>query len=105
MSKPKIQRNEMNYKYCILSSGNADEFPKLDKEMKKRRVKCDYLNLNSGGRIYRIAEIEFQKLPRDRSGYYFGDDKSGHSMYNLPDIKNIQKEWAGKNLKWKNINV
>lgn len=73
----------MKTQYCILPSGNATEFPRLDSELKRRGVKASFAPLPNGGRLYRIPGAEQRKLPRDAGGRYLGDDNSGRSIYPL----------------------
>ena len=75
----------MKYKYCILPGGNAREFPQLDKELMKRRVKAEICRLIQGGRIYRIPVSQLGRLPKDEKGPYLGDDERGHSIYRCED--------------------
>lgn len=74
---PKIKR----YRYCGLPDGNATEFPWLDQELRAREVAAEYLDLESGGRCYRIPEKDMRKMPKDTRGHYLGDDNQGYSIY------------------------
>lgn len=82
------------YLYCILPSGNSDEFKELDDELVKREITSDYWGLLSGGRIYRISEDQLPKLPSDNKGPYLGTEYSGHSIYKMPD-PSYNRLWAG----------
>ena len=81
------------YGYCILPSGNREDFPALDAELARRGVRWSFLELRSGGRIYRIPVSELEKLPWDEEHQerYLGDDDSGHSIYRLsePEIRSL----------------
>ena len=77
--------------YCILPSGNADEFPQLDSELIRRGVAAKYCESRHGSRIYWIPNSELGKLPVDDKGAYLGDDNSGHSIYPLPDVDEYRK--------------
>lgn len=70
----------MKFKYVQLPELNGWEFPLLDAEMMSRGIRAEYSDLSSGGRIYRIAVDDLQRLPVDGEGPYFGDENSGHGL-------------------------
>lgn len=66
--------------YCILPSGNASEFPWLERELIKRKVRSFKKHLKSGGMAYKI-NVKYQHLlPKDKGSHYLGDDNHGHSL-------------------------
>jgi hypothetical protein len=71
---------------CILPSGNAAEFQKLDAEMQRRGINPLFRTHDTGARTYIILERDIPKLPSDERGPYFGNDESGHSIYPVDDI-------------------
>ena len=73
------------YWYCQLPAGNAREFPRLDEELRKRRVKAEICRLIQGGRIYRIPVSQLSRLPKDEKGPYLGDAESGHTIWAFKD--------------------
>ena len=81
MNSMKQERKVYGYRFCILPSGNQDEFSGLDEELEKRRIPVSYVNMRAGGRIYRFRVCDLHNLPCDDRGPYFGDDESGHSIY------------------------
>lgn len=81
--------------YCILPSGNKDEFLELDCELIRRRVDAHISMLTAGGRLYRIPESDLNKMPLDEKGPYLGDEESGHSIYKLKDAEYNRVEWGG----------
>lgn len=85
----------MNYLYCTLPSGNSDEFFLLDLELIGRGVDASISNLSSGGRMYKIPEIDLHLLPRDNKGHYLGNNNSGHSLYKMPQADYNRAEWGG----------
>lgn len=85
----------MEFQYCILPSGNASEFLELDEELRRRRVRSEYWDLDSGGRIYRIYPEGLPNLPHDEEGPYLGTDNSGFTIYNMPDPEYNTKRWPG----------
>ena len=87
----------MKYLYCILPSGNAPEFPRLDDEVRRSGVVAHYAKAMMG-RVYRVAEDEMIKLPKDKKGHYLGGPDSGHSMY--PLTSTTLRDVAGKSPKW-----
>lgn len=81
--------------YCILPSGNASEFPRLDRELKRRQITSWYATLPAGGRLYKIAHEDIHKLPHDEHCSYVGDAKNGHSVYPMRDPEAYVKELSG----------
>lgn len=75
----------INTRYCVLPSGNSDEFHDIDLELTRRKINANILLMKSGGRIYEIPKPEIKKLPKDSHGFYLGDDNSGHSIYTLSE--------------------
>lgn len=75
----------MKYFGVILPGGNSKDFPRHERELKKRKIKFGVINLPSDGRIYMFRESELSKLPHDEKGPYFGDDDSGHTIYEITD--------------------
>lgn len=82
----------MKFYGCILPSGNAGEFSKLDDELIKRGIAFGVANMPNGGRIYKIPEDQLHKLPQDEQGPYLGDDDSGHTIY--PIDGELVKTWV-----------
>jgi len=84
------------FRYCVLPSGNREDFPALDAELARRGVRWSFLELRPGGRIYRIPDSELEKLPWDEEHQerYLGDDDSGHTIYRLsePEIRSLAAE-------------
>lgn len=70
---------------CILSGGNSSEFPELDSELTKRGIEIIFREIRHGGRIYFFKDEDIEKLPKDEKGPYFGDDESGHSIYEVSE--------------------
>lgn len=82
--------------FCLLPGGNMAEFPKIERELKARKVKSCYLPFKTGGRVYCIKRGHRKGLPKDEKGPYLGDDNSGHSMYHqTPQMLDECKNWAG----------
>lgn len=94
-------QKHVHYLYCILPSGNEDEFEDLDRELIKRGVDAEYRETLAEGRIYRIPGLQILKLPTDEDGAYLGDDTSGHSIYPLGESY-INRVCESKSV-WKNI--
>ncbi len=84
-----------NYRYRYLPSGNAIEFPRIDKELKDRQVQAEVSEMLSGGRMYRLPEGDLFKMPMDDEGPYLGDDKSGYSLHTGAAWEEYRKEWNG----------
>ena len=84
----------MRYYYCIMPSDAG--FPLVDAELSKRRVDASYMALAPGGRIYRLAETEMTKLPRDKVSHYLGAESiGGWGMYPLSDVDEVVKICGG----------
>jgi hypothetical protein len=92
----------MEYHYCILPSGNREEFFELDLELIRRGTDSSISMLETGGRIYRIPDTDLSKLPTDDKGPYLGNDNSGHSIYKLDDAEYNRTSWGGTS--WISLN-
>jgi hypothetical protein len=96
------------YLYCILPSGNVEEFGCLDGELVKREVAAQYCGfkrriIGGGGRIYRVPKTDLHKLPKDGDSPYLGNDESGHSMYEMPDVQKYRRKINAT--RWKKITL
>ena len=97
--------------YCLLLGDNQDEFPGIDRELRKRKVRARYLESPWGGRVYAIPGDQVQKLPAGLGAedryysclHYLGDDKSGHSIYPMPRISEYLKSIKLDHLKWQEL--
>jgi hypothetical protein len=76
----------MNMRGCILPSGNAAEFPKIDAELQRREIKPLVRHHDTGARTYLILDRDIPKLPTDERGPYLGDENSGHAIYPIEDV-------------------
>jgi len=84
--------------YCLMPSGNEDEFPELAACAQRFGATLEYVALTAGGRLYRIPASERKLWPRDNRGHYLGDNDSGHSFYTLSD--NAIFYFVGANPVW-----
>lgn len=79
--------------FCILPSGNAFDFPEIDRRLKALGVKAQAATTKAGGRIYRIPADYIQRLPTDDGGHFLPcADDEGYSIYNSPDMEDYRKE-------------
>lgn len=105
-------RTVTDFLFCILPSGNKEEYPDLDRELVRRGVKAEYWEYATDCRIYRIPAIDLQKLPCDKNysedtpaAPYLGDDNSGHSIYQMSEeaLKVFEEDLPykkGREQKW-----
>jgi hypothetical protein len=112
--KLKAKWSRYAHYYCILPGGNAEEFPELDAELKRRGIKATFTPIR-GGRIYRIDRNYVPKLPVDRwkrgddkgtNDPYLGDDHSGHSIYYIPKAglaQLLRVKPHGEPIVWENL--
>ena len=89
--------------YCALPGGNEAEFPEIDAELKRRRVKAEFSPMDGGGRVYRIPSTELHKLPADRRGPYLGDDHDGHAVYPMVVRSAEGVNWWSSKTEWKKV--
>lgn len=90
----------MLYHYKIFPSGNADQFPEIEAEMRKRGIHLEYVRTEAGGTLYRWPQDDTKLLPSDENGPYFGDENFGWSIGNYPAdlIEEDRKAWCnGRN--------
>jgi hypothetical protein len=77
----KIQENK--YYIRFLPSGNASEFPLIERNLKAFGIEYEEkYKEERGSRIYRIKGNELKKLPHDKHGPYLPvTADSSHSLY------------------------
>jgi len=73
-------------RYCLLPSGNQNEFDHLNIELFCRGIHFRYSDNAYGQRIYCIPATQLHKLPHDSQGPYLGDNNSGHTIYKINEV-------------------
>lgn len=74
------------YYYCILPSGNAPEFPRIESNLARAGIPFEVCDSVSGGRAYRIRDEWVRMLPVWGGKPYLPVEwDHGHSVYTIPD--------------------
>jgi len=94
----------MEFYYVYLPEGNRPEFPELDEELIRREIPAEFAEAKGGGRVYRIPDTHYTKLPYDKDAkeHYLGDDSSGYHIYK--DRTEMQVFFGRKKPVWKSVN-
>jgi len=83
------------YWYCLLPGGNRDDFPLINKQLRKLGIKAQYAVLTSNGRLYRIPNTEIHKLPKESIKLWkeYVQDKSTHRAITSDAESGIPQEY------------
>ena len=93
------------YLYRQFFTGDYN-FGFLEKEMKLRRIKLEYLPMRRGGRLYRVSVDQARDLPKDGGEPYLGDQYSGYSLYPLREkaLQLVCEKYALPDAQWIKVN-
>lgn len=70
--------------YCLLPSGNKNEFPRMEMELRRLKVGAYYMRRRHGGRWYRVPSNKVKNLPKWKGEPYIPvADGHGHGMYTI----------------------
>lgn len=90
--------NKSNYYYRSLPSGNADEFPIMEKNLHELKIPFEFATNKAGGRMYRFNKQHLRKLPKYEGQPFIPADrehKHGHGVYRMPNAIPDYFKWQG----------
>ena len=80
-----------SYLYRVLPRDIASDFGRIDHELRHRGVRAAWCTTRSGGRIYRVAVEDIDRLPNN-NGPRLGDETVGWPLGKMPDVARARAE-------------